>query len=142
MPGRHFLKVSFQVVAPLSVCSLFRKFICFNDANFLLISSTSTSPTLPSTADSSPTPYSLTPSSNWHVWKVLGYVGSGSKMFAGEREHPIKILKTGDEGKEDPRITWRSIALGKRKRGEIIDMKTFGNRKLLACFHFLSLSSA
>lgn len=43
-----FLKVPFQVFAPVSVFSPFRELICFNDVCFLLASSTSTPPTLPS----------------------------------------------------------------------------------------------
>lgn len=56
IPGRQFLNLSLQVFAPLSVCSLFREFVSFNDVNLLLIFSTSTPPTLPSAADSSPRP--------------------------------------------------------------------------------------
>lgn len=60
-----FLKLPFQVLASLSVFSLFRELICFNDANFPLTSSTSKPPTLPSPLGSGPKLSSFTQSACW-----------------------------------------------------------------------------
>lgn len=135
-----FLKLRVPLFALLAVFSLLREL----SVNFLLTCSTSTPPILPPPSDPSPRLSSLIGLQVGRYCKMCerGWArqGQGCKMFGGKRSINEK-LRIGDAVKEDPRRTQWRLAWGKRKRRIMINMETFGNRNVPACFHSLSLSS-